>query len=783
MSRAPFVKWIFGALLLSFTLYWVFRLSYATRHADVNSSRTSSTNLATLIEEKIIKGFLAVEAQQNHLDQTVWAQEMLAQRHEAVFVKLWDRLRTEPNPFSVLGMFPFGQLLLGADVESGISDHRIITRSFGSPVRQIAPEVWRQLVEKWRQEGFQLEQSEWRHPRFSTSATGVATSVIAMPLHILNPEKEERCIVRGNLRIAWRQNTGTDDEPFPELIDATEIKVLSRQGETPFHHVIAAEITPEKNDRFLEPNLQLYDLDGDGLSEIILARMNRVFWNKAQGVFKPDLLLQHPLPLLNTGLIADFDGDGVADFLGVDPLGLALFHGNPEGRFPTPAKRIRFSNHPLVNPFVMTAGDIDNDGDLDVWLAQYKVPYQDGQMPTPYYDANDGHPAFLLVNDGSGNFEDRTEQAGLAAKRFRRTYSNSFVDLDNDGDLDLLVVSDFAGADVYLNNGSGHFEDVTTGMLGESHAFGMAHTFGDYDLDGTLDFLVIGMNSFTGSRMNDFDAGPAEFAEYHRMRSKMAHGNRLYFKRGARFQQTPMSDQISRSGWSWGVTTGDFDNDGDEDVYVVNGHISGQSTEDYEKHFWRHDIYLGTSKEDPVLDRYFRSVQTKHHGMGQSYGGFEKNRLFLNQSGKSFLEAGYLMGVAMEEDCRNAVSDDLDGDGKLDLLVTTFQVWPQTRQVLHLFPNFTGTAGNWIGIRLRESGPGFSPVGAKVLLTTKSGTQARHLVTGDSYRSQHATTAHFGLGKATEVERVDIVWPNGRRKSISRPAINQYHSVTPNGAH
>jgi len=131
----------------------------------------------------------------------------------------------------------------------------------------------------------------------------------------------------------------------------------------------------------------------------------------------------------------------------------------------------------------------------------------------------------------------------------------------------------------------------------------------------------------------------------------------------------------------------------------------------------------------------------------------------------------------LEEDCRNAVSDDLDVDGKIDLLPTTFQVWPEIRQALYLFPNFTVPTGNWIGIRLRESGPGFSPIGAKIVLTTSKRTEVRQLVTGDSYRSQHAPVAHFGLGESTEVTQAEIVWPNGQRQTLQNPAINRYHSV------
>src|SRR2546427_8651179 len=117
---------------------------------------------------------------------------------------------------------------------------------------------------------------------------------------------------------------------------------------------------------------------------------------------------------------------------------------------------------------VLTCGDIDHDGDLDLFLGQYRVPTLGQALKPFYYDANDGYPAHLLLNDGHGNFTDATN-GGFEAKRWRRTYSASFVDLNEDGDLDLLVVSDFAGMDLYRNNGHGQFTDVTREWIIEPH--------------------------------------------------------------------------------------------------------------------------------------------------------------------------------------------------------------------------------------------------------------------------------------------------------------------------
>jgi hypothetical protein len=279
----------------------------------------------------------------------------------------------------------------------------------------------------------------------------------------------------------------------------------------------------------------------------------------------------------------------------------------------------------------MTCGDIDHDGDLDLFVAQYKLPYTGGQMPTPYYDANDGDPAYLLLNDGNGKFTDATGVAGLAETLAAR--SASFTDLDADGHLDLLVVSDFAGVDVYHNDGRGLFTDVTRDWVPEPHAFGMAHAFADFNADGRLDFLTIGMNSPTADRLNHFGLWRAGITEERSMRARMTTKPAFLARPAGGFEQASLSDSIARSGWSWGCTASDFDNDGLLDVYIASGHETRRSVRDYEPEFWLHDIYTATSTNDAVANVYFLSKSSNRVGNNQSYGGYEKNRLYLNQRG------------------------------------------------------------------------------------------------------------------------------------------------------
>ena len=180
---------------------------------------------------------------------------------------------------------------------------------------------------------------------------------------------------------------------------------------------------------------------------------------------------------------------------------------------------------------------------------------------------NDGFRAFLLENDGQGVFRDITDSAGLTTKRRRRTYSGSLVDLDDDRDLDLVVVSDFSGVDVYTNDGSGKFTDVTDERIDKRHAFGMSLSIADYNLDAKIDFFMTGMSSTTARRLHQMGLGRKGFDQHQASRPEMGYGNRMYLANGSNFQQAAFNNQVARTGWSWGSTSFDFDNDGDRESF------------------------------------------------------------------------------------------------------------------------------------------------------------------------------------------------------------------------
>ncbi len=758
------------ALLIGVAGVVLFRRDAPTGHAKRDPSRLDIQELTARVA--------ALETQEEEVDRTIWFAELQAQHCGAVFERLWDSLNAASDKIEVLRAFPVREWYLPQFGPPQQVEPDIELYQSSGPARSMAGPDWSGLLNQIATEGWTALQFELRHIRFETNQFGQPRhSTFHARVDLVNSNQLRRAAIEGDLRVQWALGASSEDPPTVDRIDAQALHLLLRQGIPPFQQVLFEEVRPLENSHFIDP-LILYDLDGDGLSEIILAAKNLVFKRQADGHYAPQQLCQHPPGLLFTGLIADFDGDGVADFLGAVFHGLLLYKGSPAGTFDEPGQLVWTAQPHLKYAQALTCGDIDHDGDLDLWLGQYKNPYERGQMPTPYYDANDGHPSYLLLNDGRGHFTDATEARGLGQKRWRRSYSASWVDLNADGHLDLLVVSDFAGVDVYANNGQGRFSDRTASWLPERHLFGMAHTFADFNRDGRLDFLVMGMHCPTAQRLNQLGLRRPDRPDYETMRLCMNQGNRLFLGQPeGRFQASTLGASISRSGWSWGCGAFDFDNDGYPDVYIANGHETRQSVKDYESEYWLHDIYVGNSQENLITSAYFGAKIGRTRGHGQSYGGYEKNRLFLNQRGLSFLEAGHVLGVALEADSRNCATDDLDGDGRVDLLLTTFEAWPKVRQTLRILQNTLDRHGHWIGFRLRDEHGGLSPIGTSITLRYEDKTVSRLILTGDSHRVQHAPTVHFGLGACTNVAHATIQWANGRQFHLDHPGIDRYHTI------
>ncbi len=727
------------------------------------------------------KALVELQKEREELDKTVFADETKAVQHEQVFITLWDRLRNE-DPLKVLNQFEFKTLIFGNLTPQESPDWGIEGITIGAlngTEKKITREQYQILINNFHDEGWRLNQSEWHHSKFIPAENNEpARSIVSCEMHCTSSKEEKRVIIRGKIKVTWSINEGED--PTPDTIDINDLQIITRQGKKIFQEAMNADPKIEAPGRFprFSP-IMVYDLDGDGLNEIIAGGCNLIYKNQGDGKYtKKDFLLNPIVRPAEAGLLADMNGDGNVDFIGGNSVdgSLLLFLGDKKGFNKAP---IKFNIPPLQGLHALSAADIDGDNDLDLFVGQWKAPYIGGSMPTPYYDANDGYPDYLLRNDGNNIFIDITDQSGLAKKRDRRTFSASLVDLNFDTHPDLVVVADFSGLDFYINDGKGNFTDKTADFGDEKYAFGMSHTFGDWDGDGIQDLCLVGMSSTTARRLDGLGITKPGYEKYSLMRAPMTYGNRLYTRDSkGNFTQPKFTASAARSGWSWGCTATDFDLDGDTDLYVVNGHISGNSAKDYCTRFWCHDLYTGNSKPNTVLDDLFQTELLSGLGKDFSWNGFEHNAMYLNQSGKDFLNAGFLLGSAFEYDSRSVLATDMDENGTQDLIVVEYNAKTMSQR-LHIYKNTIDSDNSWIGINLADN-QYTSPVGSIITARSQSRNWSKIIVNGDGFTSQGPSRAHFGLGKIKELSEIKVVWPNGKNTILKNPKINQYHQVSIN---
>ncbi|MBX3744380.1 MAG: CRTAC1 family protein [Verrucomicrobiae bacterium] len=720
-----------------------------------------------------------LEGRERMWGETVWAPELAAQARARPVHDWWDAVNAAgpDRRWEVLARLPVDEVALPGWSDAEALPFGATRRWAGGVERVLRGDGWPGWVAGFGEGGWRIDRMELRHRAYTPEETGrPATSRWRVTVHLTHEGRLEAAALDGEVEVEW----GEGDRTGLKRVSVGRMTWDRRTGGGPFEVILEDDLSPPVNAHSVDP-LLVHDLDGDGHPEVILAGKGWVYRRQDDGTYRGGPLGRAEVGLISAAVLGDFDGDGVVDLLVTRHEGVVLLAGSPGGTFDVPGRLVFPAPRELVYPMVLTCGDVDGDGDLDVFLGQYRVPYEAGSMPTPFHDANDGHPAYLLLNDGTGRLTDGTVAAGLGGKRHRRTYSASLVDLKGNGALDLVVVSDFAGIDVYENDGRGRFTDRTRDWIEAPHAFGMAHVLADFDRGGRLDLLMMGMTSPTVSRLEHLGLWHPEMAVEDRpMRSQMAHGNRLYRAgEGERFWEVSGMLGIADTGWSWGCAALDADNDGLLEVVVMTGLESRDTVEDYESHYWLYDAHMAGSEPDPAAYVYFMGKFGRTRGRGQSYGGYELNRFLAHRGAAGFVEMGHLLGLGWQEDGRHVVATDLDLDGRVDLVTLGFEAWPGSRHRLRILRSRVEGAGSWIGFRFRESREGGSPVGVRVEVHAEGRVAVGTVVTGDGYRSQHPSTLHFGLGSATEVERVVIRWPGSgrRRTTLMAPAMQRYHEV------
>jgi hypothetical protein len=441
--------------------------------------------------------------------------------------------------------------------------------------------------------------------------------------------------------------------------------------------------------------LALVDIDKDGMLELFVAHGHSTLGklysfdgtrfnartNNGLDITRMDL----------AGYFVDLDGDGWKDFLSAQYEGVEIFMNDQTGAFVDGDDATSISHRRATHS--MAAADHDNDGDLDLFFAHWGTGIIDGQTE------------YLWVNHGGGTYTDESFripiESGRSGNNFESEYSFTplLTDIDADGDVDLLLASDFELSQVMENEVGGDlFVDQTMDVISDEN--GMGGAVADYDRDGDMDWFVTSI----------WDPETANNGS----------GNRLYRNDGrGNFEDVTDEAGVREGDWGWGACFADFDNDGHADIFHTNGHQSRAKFED-----------------DP-------------------------SRLFMSNGDGTFTERASQMGITHTDQGRGVVCADYDRDGKVDIFIANNGTSPT------IFKNEIDNANHYIAIDLLDTDANAEAVGARVTVTTASGSQVQEVYLGTAYLSQAPSTLHFGLGADDLISSIDIAWP-GPGSIVSR---------------
>ncbi|MBQ4820669.1 CRTAC1 family protein [Aquimarina sp. MMG016] len=514
------------------------------------------------------------------------------------------------------------------------------------------------------------------------------------------------------------------------------------------------------------------DINNDGLIDILLLGGfgNKLFLNSKKGNFFKDITEASNINNWNDDLnsygeprqpiIADFNNDGTQDiFITYVNDHHKLYKNIGDAQFEDVSTITNLGGkNAVAGP--ATALDYDNDGLLDIFIG-YFGNYIKGTLPTLSRDNQNGMPNKLFRNLGNFVFEEVTFTEDIASNS-GWTQALGHTDINQDGLQDIIVGNDFGVNKYYLNTEKGIFIEASKQLGTDKPSYTMNVGITDLNRDLYPDLYI---SNIVVMQKDEKYVNPNADTEMKFDPKKMANirtveANDLFLSNVENkvLKTYQLSNNVGRgysaTGWSWDADFFDYDNDGDEDLYCLNG------MNDF-------SVY---SSENPF---YFeRKEQSKSITYAKS--SREKNVFFVNESGKLLNKASEL-GVDINSNARSAAYFDYDNDGDLDIIINNYH------DKADMLENKTPNTNNWIKIKLIGSPKAKinrDAIGSTLILNSKNHKNIwREIHSATGYLSVHPKVQHFGLGKDTKTN-IEIRWSNGEIYSLKNIKSNTSYQIS-----
>ena len=507
--------------------------------------------------------------------------------------------------------------------------------------------------------------------------------------------------------------------------------------------------------------VSIVDFDRDGFPDIYVTNSgegskNALYHNEQNGQFK-DVASELGIADVNqtnTGVSmgavwGDYDNDGFEDLFLYKWGKPELFHNEGGKSFTRVTDKAGFPT--WVNANTAVWFDYDADGKLDLFLGGYYPEDVDlwhlkntQMMPESFEYAQNGGRKYLFHNLGNGSFEEVSQKLGINTRRW--ALAAVAADLRGTGRPDLFIANDYGISELYVNDGKQFREVGKEAGVGFSPKSGMNAAVGDVLNSGKYAIYVSNISE----------------------EGVLIQGNNLWVPKEGVAGDAVQYDNLARDmdveigGWSFGAQFGDLNNDGNLDLYLVNGYVSA----DRNKNYW-YDFSKITGGNSTIISDAANWPPME----GRSLSGYQQKKVWLNDGSGKFVNVATAVGVNDNNDGRSVVLVDLWNRGVLDVVVAN-QKGP-----LLVYKNTAATDNKWIDFQLEGSTTNRSAIGAQVKLFWNGKQQIQSVSGGSGFCAQNDRRLHFGLGKNPTVEKAEIRWSSGKVQVIDKPLINDINKV------